>query len=611
MVLLTRNKTFINFLFHHQKLTLFDVIKMFSLRIETFSGVLLLVLLLGSVLIDVDAKLDDLRLTYSACRLEKCLKEKGVDLPGEFCQEFIRKLSGGSKIHPGAFGIKKKYWDTFFKVLNEGSFLKWKDFTFFIKEDKPLDWKRSVVEQIGSDNATLLWGITNGKTDAFKILKSRGKPNKIFKNPNKIFNKVLNAQLPPFLFGDLEFMTNALEITPKFFEHASEKLRGDFDFCMMAMERGFNLKFASAEMRANRKIVEKAVSNYGSALKFADETFFGVKELVLLAFKDNSGIDRFSLSKLTPELRADRDIVLLAVEQCGRDLEFASPELQDDEEVVKTALKNFTNFHYISKRLRSNPEIVFSGLLNNDGIEYISDIFGDRDLALKAIEIDQNIAEHFPPQFLSDREFILAAMKIEPDVLRFASDELKADRDLVHTAVQIAGHVISYASDDLKADRDLVLIAVAKNPDALNFVNEKFRADREVVLTAVAQDGYVLEYATEELREDREFVLAAVKLCGYALAGASEALRKDREVVLVAVTQDGRALEFASDALKADRDLVCVAVKKSGYALEYASDKLRSDSELAKIALENSDEKIRTEYARQYCRDILAAAGLS
>jgi hypothetical protein len=68
-----------------------------------------------------------------------------------------------------------------------------------------------------------------GKTDAFKILKSRGKPNNIFK-------KVLKAKLPPVLFDDLEFMTNALEITPKFFELASEKLRGDFDLCMMAME---------------------------------------------------------------------------------------------------------------------------------------------------------------------------------------------------------------------------------------------------------------------------------------------------------------------------------------------------------------------------------------
>ena len=198
---------------------------MLRLRIETFSGVLLL----GSLLIAVDDTLDVLRVTYSACRLKKCLKEKDVDLPGDFCQEFIRKLSKGHKIHPGAFGIDRKYWDTFFKVLKEGSFLKWKDFTFFTTEGKPLDWKRSVVEQIGSGNVTLLRGITNGKTDAFKILKSRGKPN-------KIFNKVLNAQLPPVLFGDLEFMTNALEITPKFFELASEELRGDFDFCMMAME---------------------------------------------------------------------------------------------------------------------------------------------------------------------------------------------------------------------------------------------------------------------------------------------------------------------------------------------------------------------------------------
>ena len=410
---------------------------MLFLRIETFSGVLLLV----SVLIAVDATLDVFRVTYSACRLEKCLKEKGVVLPGDFCQQFIRKLSGGHKIHPRAFSIDRKYWDTFFKVLNEGSFLKWKDFTFFTKEGKLLDWKRSIVEQIGSDDATLWVGITIGKTDAFNILKHPGKPN-------KIFNNVLKAQLPPVLFGDLEFMTNALKITPKFFELASEKLRGDFDFCMMAMERGFNLKFASDEMRANRDVVEKAVSNCGSALEFASAEMHANKELVLLALKTNSGIDRFSLSILTPELRADRDVVLRAVEQCGRDLEFASPELQDDEEVVKTALDNFTSFEYVSKSLRSNPEIVLSGLSKSNGFEFISHNFEDRDFALNAIKIDSAIAENFPPKFLSDREFILAAVKIDGNALVYASDELRSDPELAKIALSDSSFDVEYAREE-------------------------------------------------------------------------------------------------------------------------------------------------------------------
>ena len=121
-----------------------------------------------SILIAVDATLDVLRVTYSACRLEKCLKEKDVVLPGNFCQQFIRKLSSGGKIEPGAVGTDRKYLDTFFKVLNEGSFLKWKDFTFFTTEGKPLDWKRSVVEQIDFVDATLLCGITNGEDRCFQ-----------------------------------------------------------------------------------------------------------------------------------------------------------------------------------------------------------------------------------------------------------------------------------------------------------------------------------------------------------------------------------------------------------------------------------------------------------
>ena len=36
----------------------------------------------------------------------------------------------------------------------------------------------------------------------------------------------------------------------------------------------------------------------------------------------------------------DREVVLLAVQENGLELEFASPELQNDEEVVSLALKN-------------------------------------------------------------------------------------------------------------------------------------------------------------------------------------------------------------------------------------------------------------------------------
>ena len=151
---------------------------------------------------------------------------------------------------------------------------------------------------------------------------------------------------------------------------------------------------------------------------------------------------------LTPELRADRDVVLRAVEQCGRDLEFASPELQDDEEVVKTALDNFTSFEYVSKSLRSNPEIVLSGLSKSNGFEFISHNFEDRDFALNAIKIDSAIAENFPPKFLSDREFILAAVKIDGNALVYASDELRSDPELAKIALSDSSFDVEYAREE-------------------------------------------------------------------------------------------------------------------------------------------------------------------
>ena len=222
----------------------------------------------------------------------------------------------------------------------------------------------------------------------------------------------------------------------------------------------------------------------------------------------------------------------------------------------------------------------------------------------------------------ADRDVVLAAVQNNGSALMFASEKFKNDPNVVLAAVAECGVALKYASKELQADSDFVLRAVTCNPIALKYASKEHQNDPNVVLAAVKQNGMApahmyasellaIRFASNELQADSNFVRRVVTCNPMGLMYAAGPLREDYGVVLAAVTQDGDALKFASDALKKDRDLVRVAVKKRGHALVFASDELRSDPELAKIALENSDEKIDAEYARQYCRDILAAAGLS
>jgi hypothetical protein len=101
---------------------------------------------------------------------------------------------------------------------------------------------------------------------------------------------------------------------------------------------GMALKNASPELQADREVMLAAVQLYvgwalDRVLRFAPPELRADREVVLAAVQQ----DGRALEHAPPELRADREVVLAAVQQDGRALEFASPELRADREVVLAA----------------------------------------------------------------------------------------------------------------------------------------------------------------------------------------------------------------------------------------------------------------------------------
>lgn len=259
-----------------------------------------------------------------------------------------------------------------------------------------------------------------------------------------------------------------------------------------------------------------------------------------------------------------------AVRQSGDSLEYASPELRNDPDVVLEAVRNSPrSIRYASTELRN-----------------------DRDFVVRAMiwkgKTSADLAKWLPTlELREDREFMLRAAARNSAALQFASKELRSDPRIVLAAIETSRpwsfHPLQHAPMELQFDRDF-LLAVAQTKGGvreLECAPEYIWNDRDVVLAAVKNDAAALKHASGRLRGDREIVLAAVQNCGYALQYASEGLRGDREVVLAAVKTDGVALEYASEDLRGDREVVFAAVKKSTGVLRYASFDLQCDEELA------------------------------
>ena len=107
---------------------------------------------------------------------------------------------------------------------------------------------------------------------------------------------------------------------------------------------------------------------------------------------------------------------MAACNQNGNTLEYASPALKDDREVVLAACNQ-----------------------NGHALEYASDALKD------------------------DREVVFAACNQNGYALRFASDALKDDREVVLAACSQNGDALVCALDTLKDDREVVILALAQN----------------------------------------------------------------------------------------------------------------------------------------------------
>lgn len=124
---------------------------------------------------------------------------------------------------------------------------------------------------------------------------------------------------------------------------------------------------------------------------------------------------------------------VLDVVREGTYIEFASPELRDDKELILEAVKNDgINLCWASDRLKNDKEIV-----------------------LTAVEYDGKSLEFASDELKDDKEFMMKACKINGYALEFASDRLKNDREVVLEACK-NNKSIFYSLEEIKKEFESV-----------------------------------------------------------------------------------------------------------------------------------------------------------
>ena len=193
------------------------------------------------------------------------------------------------------------------------------------------------------------------------------------------------------------------------------------------------LKF-NPRWTSDRDVVLTAVKRNGEALQYASHTLKDDFDVVLAAVKENGKALRHSLW-----LPFNREVVLAAVRQNGEALRYAVPQLRDDRDVVHAAVQQRgIALEHASEKLQNDRQIVFTAVTQ--------DYYDQGGYAL----------QYASPQLRNDREIVLAAVKTSGEALEHASEALRDDREVVREAMIYSDHAANeFASERLFEDSDL------------------------------------------------------------------------------------------------------------------------------------------------------------
>jgi len=234
--------------------------------------------------------------------------------------------------------------------------------------------------------------------------------------------------------------------------------------------RGWLLSGVTRQQRDDYKVVEAAVRSNGKALQYASSRLRSDETLCRLAVHQESrslefvdcpmvqndvelirslvATDGAVLRYTCEEIRAQKDIVLIALRDWAHALEYASPELKNDIELVTIAIKrNPTTIKYAGEEVRDTNRGIWQICLPKNG----------------------RLLFHAGPSIKQDRELVKMAVKNAGTALGYAHRSLQADRRIVKVAVRSDGRALPFASIELRNDPQLVTMAL---PDIIDKIED-------------------------------------------------------------------------------------------------------------------------------------------
>lgn len=338
----------------------------------------------------------------------------------------------------------------------------------------------------------------------------------------------------------------------------------------------------------------------------------------------------YMLEYASPNLRDDSDVVLVATRQYPQAALLGSARMMDDKDIVLGYLKSSTSrFDLVSARLRGDKDVVLRAVKHSGtNLSLVTaDFSSDLDVA-RAMNWRGGKLGYFSDEIRDDKDIVLKSL-LDGLNLEHASPRLRCDSEVVMTAVQQNSGAIQYMLfvDNTEVQK-IVLEALKHDPEIkkpnsvsgyvvyesnyercvkrtkgvfpgarfYQYAPPEVLRDKTLFLKLVSIDGLFLQYGIDAFKNEEAIVHAAVKQNFRAFQFASPKMRGLKDIAIKAIKQDGMLLEIASPELRASKDIVLMALKQNGDALAFAPEKLQTDPDVVRAARKQNKSKTPQQF---------------
>lgn len=137
-------------------------------------------------------------------------------------------------------------------------------------------------------------------------------------------------------------------------------------------------------------------------------------------------MDYKNLEHVKREFRDVKSFAMECVKSSGYALKFLSPELRDDEEIVRQSIETSPfSFFYASTRLYGNKDLALLAVKRGCSLAYMEKFIDDSDIVKIALKQSGLELVHVSDKLKSLPKIVLLAVEEDPDSIKFASENIK------------------------------------------------------------------------------------------------------------------------------------------------------------------------------------------